>query len=60
VVTLDPLDPTRHLIPGVDSWQSLHLAMKWVGVRIEHFAEMGWRFYWERGASSTGASDLFD
>ena len=59
VVICDPMDPTRHMIPGVDSWQSLHLAMKFAGVRMEHFIEMGWQFYWERGGSAAEASDLF-
>ena len=49
VASLGRLELKTYSILGIDSWQAIHLAMKFVSTRLMHFAESGWRFYWKRG-----------
>jgi len=58
-VSLGALEPRPHAIHGIDSWQAVHEAMRFAAVRIKHFEEQGWRFYFERGDEQACASDLF-
>jgi len=59
-VTLLGLDSKRHLIGGIDSWQSLHLAMKFPEHLLPGYIEKGWKFFWDRGGTEFKPSDLFD
>ena len=58
-VSLGILDSQIRTIYGVDSWQAMHLGMKFIGMQATDFAKHGWRFYWTRGGDEAHASDLF-
>ena len=60
LVTLFPMESRAHRIAGVDSWQAVSLARQFAATRAGHFAEDGWRFYWERGGASAHPSELAD
>jgi hypothetical protein len=57
-VSLGALEARTHSITGVDSWQAICLAMSFAATRVGHFAEDGWKFYWERGGDIASAEDL--
>ncbi|MFC6217098.1 DUF6968 family protein [Pelomonas aquatica] len=58
VASVGCLETATHSIAGIDSWQAIELAMRFSARRIGHFAEIGWRFYWERGGELATAQDL--
>lgn len=60
LVALHPLESHQHRIAGVDSWQAISLAKRFAAIRVGHFAEDGWGFYWERGGTPAQASQLAD
>jgi hypothetical protein len=45
-------------VAGLDSWQAVFLAMKFAATRLEHLAEKGWKFYWEKDGDAVGPGDL--
>jgi hypothetical protein len=57
-VSLGALEPHIHNIAGVDAWQAVSLAMRFAATRVGHFAENGWRFYWERGGELASSTEL--
>ncbi|MFG6414598.1 DUF6968 family protein [Roseateles sp. DC23W] len=57
-VTMELVDPKARSIAGMDSWQAIRLAMSFASTRLSHFAEQGWKFYWERGGELATAEDL--
>lgn len=57
-VRLKGLDGQVHNIAGMDSWQALSLAMKFVGERLGHFVENGWKLSWNREGSSISVEDF--
>ena len=59
-VTIGCLDPKPRSIAGIDSWQAIHLAMKFAAARLGHFADEGWKFYWGRGGELAAREDLMD
>jgi len=58
-ISMGEIDPHPYSIAGMDSWQAMHEAMLFAAVRIRHFEEQGWRFFWERGDEQVSASDVF-
>ena len=58
VVSVGCLESRTHSIAGIDSWQALCLAMSFAATRVGHFAEDGWRFYWERDGDIATPEDL--
>ena len=52
------LDPTPHEIAGMDSWQAVDESMRFIAIRVRHFQERGWQFFWERGGEVASPSDL--
>ena len=48
-VSVDGLHNNLHDIYGVDSWQSLQLALKLVRVLLEDFVEKGGKMFFEKG-----------
>ena len=60
-VSLGALEPPRaQRIAGLDAWQAMHLAMRFVATRVGHFADDGWQFYWERGGERAAPSELLE
>ena len=59
-VSLGVLESRTHKIAGVDAWQAASLAMRFAATRVGHFAEDGWRFFWERGGELASPTDLAD
>lgn len=57
-VTMELVDPKARSIAGIDSWQALCLAMSFAATRLGHFADQGWKFYWERGGELATPEDL--
>ena len=57
-VTISRLELKPLAIAGIDSWQAIHLAMKFAATRLGHFADQGWKFYWERGGELAAREDL--
>jgi len=57
-VSLGALESRNHSIAGIDSWQAILLAMSFAATRVGHFAEDGWKFYWERGGDVASPGDL--
>ena len=57
-VTLGVLESRVHDIAGIDAWQAMTLAMRFAATRLGHFAEDGWRFYWERGGDPASPDEL--
>jgi hypothetical protein len=57
-VSLGVLQPGESRIAGIDAWQALHLAMRFVATRIEDFAAGGWQFFWERNGESALPSEF--
>jgi hypothetical protein len=57
-VSLGALESRTHAIVGIDPWQAVSLAMRFVATRVAHFAEDGWQFYWERGGELASPSEL--
>jgi len=51
-VSLGVLPYKPFTVFGVDSWQALELAMRYVALQVEHFTEQGWRFFQEKGGES--------
>ena len=58
-VWLGDIEPRRHTIHGIDSWQAIHEGKRFAAARIKQFETEGWRFYFERGDEQASASDLF-
>ena len=42
------LDKQSHTICGADHWQAVDLAMLTARERLEHFSDLGWKFYWPK------------
>jgi hypothetical protein len=59
-LSLGVLQERTHGIAGVDGWQAITLAMEFAAVRLGHFVEDGWLFYWERGGEAASPSELTD
>lgn len=59
-VSLGVLESNIHNIAGVDAWQAISLAMRFAATRVAHFADDGWRFYWERGGELASPVELAD
>lgn len=57
-VSLGALEARAHNIAGADAWQAVALAMHFAATRVGHFAEDGWRFYWDRGGDQASPSEL--
>jgi hypothetical protein len=57
-ISLGVLDPRAHTIFGVDAWQAVDEGMRFIARRVEHFAEDGWRFFWEQGGEAASPSEL--
>lgn len=57
-VHLKNLDSKVHIIAGMDSWQAMTLAMRFVAARMGHFEEAGWNFYWEEGGDIVTSSQI--
>ena len=57
-VSLDTLDTHQVTIYGIDSWQAVREAMRFVAVRFSHFSESGWGFFWERNGEKLEPGDL--
>ena len=57
-VSLGVLEARQHRIAGIDAWQAVQLAMRFVVTRVGHFAADGWQFYTERGGERTSPSEL--
>src|SRR5215203_6152323 len=58
-VSLDGLHGQLQDIYGVDSWQSLVLAMNLVGNLLTYFVEDGGKLYREKGGDEISVADLF-
>jgi hypothetical protein len=58
-IFLDILDTFPVTIYGIDSWQAVREAMRFVVTRMNHFAEEGWRFYWEKDGEQFEPNDLW-
>ncbi|HEY5799040.1 MAG TPA: hypothetical protein VIT92_02410 [Burkholderiaceae bacterium] len=37
----------QHDLFGIDSWQAVQLTMSFIVLRLGHFGESGWTFYWD-------------
>lgn len=63
VVSLEQLADRPDTIHGADSWQAVELAMQHAAVRIAHFQELGWSFFWDANDRVSGeaacAADLY-
>lgn len=58
VASVGVLEARTHPIAGIDSWQAIGLAMRFAASRLSHFAEHGWKFYWEREGELATPEDL--
>jgi hypothetical protein len=58
LVSMPPLFEKSKLVFGVDSWQATSLAMEFVATMVQHFAENGWQFFWERGGDLASSETL--
>ena len=58
LVDIGVLDSKARAIAGIDSWQAICLAMSFAATRLSHFADDGWKFYWERGGDLATPEDL--
>jgi hypothetical protein len=58
--SLAPIEPKIRQIHGVDAWQATSLAMRFLADRVEHLAEQGWRFYWDRDDAPASATQLIE
>lgn len=58
VASVGCLEAATHSIAGIDSWQAIGLAMSFAASRLSHFADKGWRFYWEREGELATPEDL--
>lgn len=59
-VSLGILESRTYDIAGIDAWQAISLSMRFAASRIGHFAENGWKFYWERDGELALPADLAD
>ena len=57
-VSLGALEARQHRIAGIDAWQAVQLAMRFVVTRVGDFAVGGWQFYTERGGERASPSEL--
>ena len=57
-VSLGVLESREQRVAGVDAWQAVELAMRFIASRVGHFAADGWQFYWERDGEPAAPSDL--
>lgn len=57
-VFLGALDSHSSTIFGDDSWQAIQLAMRFIAIRVAHFGDDGWRFFWERGGEAFSPPEL--
>ena len=57
-VSLNALEPQAHVVAGLDSWQAVYMAMRFAAIRLGHFADKGWKFYWEKGGEQAAVDDL--
>ena len=57
-VSMGLLDQTVCSIAGIDSWQAVGLAMRFVETQLRYFTEDGWRFYWSRGGELATLKDF--
>ncbi len=58
-VSLGILEPRPFTIYGVDSWQAMHLAMRFTTQQVADYAKRGWRFYWPDGEDEALPSNMF-
>jgi hypothetical protein len=56
--SLGVLDSYPHAIMGMDSWQAVLEAVRFIAGEVSHFEQQGWRFFWERGGDPATAGDL--
>jgi hypothetical protein len=56
--SIDGLDHRSYPIAGVDAWQATSLAMKFLVSRVEHYVDMGWKFYWEQNGKEASSNHL--
>jgi hypothetical protein len=56
--SLGVLDPHPHSIVGIDSWQAVHEAMRFIASGVRHYHTVGWRYFWERGGEEAPPADL--
>ena len=42
------LDQFSQTVEGADPWQAVDLAMLTARERLEHYSDLGWKFYWEK------------
>jgi hypothetical protein len=43
---------------GVDSWQAVELAMRFITKLVIHAEQEGWRFFWKEGGDPATAAEL--
>lgn len=57
-VSLGILDSHPSRIYGVDSWHAIQMAMSFIALRVRHFSETGWLFYWDKDGNPATPDDL--
>lgn len=59
IVSLGTLDPECiRPIYGVDSWQAMNLAQRFVQTMVSSYEKGGWHFFWSRGGDPATAQQL--
>ena len=53
------LDKNSHTIHGSDPWQAVALAMQTAKDRLQYFADMGWKFFWEKELPDDKEHELY-
>ena len=57
-VNIEGLEARSSEISGMDAWQAMQLAMRFLATWLEHFESDGWLYFWEVGGEQASAQDL--